>query len=447
MASVLAVDVGSSSVRAQVFGERGEGVDELRQAAYGGNDPDEIVALVRGVVAGRDGNVDAVGVSCFGQSLLALDGAGRPLTPVLGWRDNRSAGAAAELKRRTDPVAVHARTGQHLHPSFWPAKLLWLAAEQPDVFAATARFVSIGDYLYAQLLGTELLGIEPAMSVSIASSTGLLDLAGSCWDAELLELVGVDESRLPRIGDEPHGAWYPALFDGACSNVGAGCTGRGRAALMVGTSAALRVLYETDEPRPRPGLFLYRADERRFVEGGALSDGGNLDDWLGRTLEAPEGSLAGRGPADHGLAFLPFLGGERSTGWDPATRGTVTGLTFATTALDLRQAALEGVAFRIAAIADRLPEIDEIVATGGGLLNDPDWIQIMADALGRPVVASGVEEASLRGAAVTTLERLGYQAAAAPLGNAFAPRGGRVDEYRSARERQQRLYEVLRGED
>ena len=125
----------------------------------------------------------------------------------------------------------------------------------------------------------------------------------------------------------------------------------------------------------------------------------------------------------------------------------MTGLTFATTALDLRQAALEGVAFRIAAIADRLPEIDEIVATGGGLLNDPDWIQIMADALGRPVVASGVEEASLRGAAVTTLERLGYQAAAAPLGNAFAPRGDRVDEYRSARERQQRLYEVLRGED
>ena len=52
MASVLAVDVGSSSVRAQVFGERGEGVDELRQAAYGGNDPDEIVALVREVVAG-----------------------------------------------------------------------------------------------------------------------------------------------------------------------------------------------------------------------------------------------------------------------------------------------------------------------------------------------------------------------------------------------------------
>ena len=118
---------------------------------------------------------------------------------------------------------------------------------------------------------------------------------------------------------------------------------------MVGTSAALRVLYETEEPRPRPGLFLYRLDERRVVEGGALSDGGNLNDWLERTLAAPAGSLAGRGPDDHGLTFLPFLGGERSTGWDPTATGAVTGLTFATTPLDLRQAALEGVAFRIAA--------------------------------------------------------------------------------------------------
>ena len=395
-----------------------------------------------GSSTGRDEGVDAVGVSCFGHSLLALDGAGRPLTPVLGWRDNRSAGAAEELRRRVDPAAVHARTGQHLHPSFWPAKLLWLAQEQPDVFAATARYVSVADYVYA-----ELLGAEPVATLSIASATGLLDIGSCTWDAELLELVGVEERLLPRIGDEPHGRWYPAVFDGACSNLGAGCTGRGRAALMVGTSAALRVLYETEEPRPKPGLFLYRLDERRVVEGGALSDGGNLNDWLERTLAAPAGSLAGRGPDDHGLTFLPFLGGERSTGWDPAATGAVTGLTFRTTPLDLRQAALEGVAFRIAAIAELLPEIDEVVATGGGLLNDPDWIQIMADALARPVVASAVEEASLRGAAVTTLERLGYEAIAAPLGNVFEPRRDRVDEYRSARERQQRLYEELRGED
>ena len=72
---------------------------------------------------------------------------------------------------------------------------------------------------------------------------------------------------------------WPALGDGACSNVGAGCVGRGRAAVMVGTSAAARACTRR-LGGARPGLFFYRLDERRFCEGGALSDGGNLHAWL-----------------------------------------------------------------------------------------------------------------------------------------------------------------------
>jgi gluconokinase len=440
-ATILAVDIGSSSVRAQRFDEVAEPLDAMRREHYGGGDPDEIVRLVRKVIAGRDADANAVGTSCFGHSLLALDADGRPLTGVLGWRDSRAAGAAEWLRRRVDAAAVHARTGAHVHPSFWPAKLLWLAETEPEVFRKAARFVSFADYLFL-----ELHGGDAASSLSIASGTGLLDLGGRGWDAELLEIVGVDEERLPRLADEPRDGWYPAVIDGACSNLGAGCVGRQRAALMVGTSGALRILYETERPQPRPGLFLYRLDERRVVEGGALSDGGNLYAWLNETLAGTTRSFAGRDPQDHGLTFLPFLGGERSIGWDPDARGAVTGLTFDTTPLDLRQAALEGVAFRFAAIADLLPEIEEIVATGGGLLHDRDWIQTMADALERPVTASKVEEASLRGAAVATLERLGHEAGPAPLGDVFEPRADRADAYGSARERQRRLYEVLRDE-
>jgi gluconokinase len=443
VASVLALDVGSSSVRAQRFDEGGEPADDLTQEHYDGGDPDEMVALVRKVIAGRDEGVDAIGTSCFGHSLLALDDAGRPLTPVLGWRDARSAESAEWLRRRVgDAEAVHARTGAPVHPSFWPAKLVWLAEAEPEVFRSASRFVSFSDYLYAQLLG-----IEPHASVSIASATGLLDLASMRWDPELLELTRVREEQLPVLSEEPQDRWYPALMDAACSNLGAGCVGKQRGALMVGTSAALRLLYETESPQPRPGLFLYRLDERRVLEGGALSDGGNLHAWLEKTLTEAKGSVLDRGPADHGLVFLPFLGGERSTGWDPTKRGTVHGLTFDTTPLDIRQAALEGVAFRFAAIADLLPELEEVVATGGGLLGDREWTQLIADALARPVTASLVEEASLRGAAVATLERLGCQTGEAPLGEVFHPREARADEYRSARERQQRLYEELRDED
>ncbi|MDX6485572.1 MAG: gluconokinase, partial [Gaiellaceae bacterium] len=339
---MLALDVGSSSVRAQRFDERGDSLDELEQQHYDGGDPDEIVALVRKVIAGREDGVDAIGASCFGHSLLALDEAGAPLTPLLGWRDTRSADAAEWLRRRVDPAAAHARTGAYLHPSFWPAKLAWLAETEPEVFRKAAHFVSFAEFLYGRLLG-----VEPTSSVSIASGTGLLDLTTGGWDAELLEVLGVREGRLPQLSDEPFdGRWYPAVIDGACSNLGAGCTGTQRAALMVGTSGALRILYETERPQPRPGLFLYRLDARRFVEGGALSDGGNLHAWLEETLAGSEETPGDRDPDDHGLTFLPFLGGERSTGWDPDATGAITGLTFDTKPADIKQAALEGVAFR-----------------------------------------------------------------------------------------------------
>jgi gluconokinase len=421
--TVLALDIGSSSVRAQRFDDRAGPVDELRQEEYGTADPVEVAAAVRRVL----GDEEADATSCFAHSLVAVDEEWNALTPIFGWRDSRSAAAAEWLGRRLDPAAVHARTGAFVHPSFWPAKLAWLAETEPETFRRAAWFVSFADFLRG----------EPETSLGMASTSGLLDLTELDWDEELLATLGIDRDRLPRVEDVP--VWP----DAACSNAGAGCTERERAALMVGTSGALRVLYESERPQPKPGLFLYLADGRRVVEGGALSDGGNLYAWLERTLADASGSLAERDPRDHGLTFLPFLGGERSTGWNPDARGVVHGLTFETTPLDLRQAAYEGVAFRFAAIADLLPDIREVVATGAGLLHDRDWIQIMADALARPIHISDVPEASLRGAAVLGLERQGHEAADAPIADAIEPRADRADAYRAAREEQERLYAAV----
>jgi gluconokinase len=444
--SVLALDIGTSSVRAHVFGAgaREEGAPARRDYADE-NDPDTIVRLTRDALdeAARGVHVGAVAASCFGHSLLALDEHGRPLTPILGWRDTRSADSADWLSRRLDGDAVHARTGCPLHTSFWPAKLAWLAETAPGVFQRARAFVSFAEYLYRRLLDVG----DVSVSTSLASGTGLFDLHAQRWDGELLDLLGVDVDRLARISDEPLGEWHPARIDGACSNLGSGSVGRNRAALMIGTSGAFRTLYETEVAQPRRGLFLYRLDARRVVEGGALSDGGNLHRWLRETLEPSNGSLASRNPDDHGLTFLALLGGERSPGWHQHLKGAVHGLTFDTTPLDLRQAALEGVAFRFAEIVDLMPEVEEIVATGGGLVHDEEWCQIIADALGRPIVASAVEEASLRGAAIVGLEQLGLSPEEAPLGKTFEPRVEHADAYRAARERQQRLYRVAIGSE
>ena len=430
-------------MRAQVFEAEAEEGHTARRDYPGENDPVRIAQLVREASeeATSAESYDAGGSSSFGHSLLALDGAGRPLTPILGWRDTRSADAADWLVDRLDNAAVHARTGCQIHTSYWPAKLAWLAQDQPEIFRSAHRFVSFCDYLYAQLLGREV-----PTGISIASATGLVDLNTRTWDEELLHTLGLDAERLPEISDTPIDGWYPALLDGACSNLGAGCVTRGRAALMVGTSGAVRVIYETGLPEPRPALFLHWVDERRVVEGGSLSDGGNLHYWLDQTLKDARGSLADRDPDSHGLTFLSLLGGERSPGWHQHAKGAVHGLTFDTTPLDLRQAGLEGVAFRFAEIVDLMPALEEIVVTGGALLRDPDWVQIMADALGRPVTTSGVKEASLRGAAVVVLERLGETPAPPPLGAVVEPRPDKAAVYHAARERQRLLYEAVTSE-
>jgi gluconokinase len=436
---VLALDVGSSSVRAGAYDEQGRELGEPARIAYEARrghdgsaelDPDPLVHACEAVLAEAGAGEEATGISCFWHSLLLLDERDRPLTPVLLWQDRRSTLQAEQLRARLDPDEVHQRTGCFLHPSFWPAKLMWL--REQGTLDRARRAVSFADYLFLRLTG------ELRTTLSTASGDGLLDLRERAWDAELLDALGIGAELLPPLGDDPAaGQVFPPLGDGACSNLGAGCTTRERAALMIGTSGAYRVLRE-GEPDPHEGLFCYLADRGRVVEGGAVSDGGNLFAWLERTLRLE--TFEPREPDGHGLTFLPLLGGERSPGWNPRATGTIAGLGFHTDSTDLLQAGLEGVAYRLADVAEALPEVREAVATGRALLASDWWTQLFADVLGRPVTASGVSEGSARGAAVHVLERLGAEPEPAPLGATYQPRHERTEIYAAARERQRELY-------
>jgi gluconokinase len=448
---VLALDIGTSSVRGRVYdgdGEPLEGVEaqtkyELTHG-HGGRAEFDADYLVEATIAALDearreagGGVDAVCASCFWHSLVPVDRRGRAAGPLLTWRDTRSSEHARRLAKRVDAEAVHRRTGCVLHPSYWPAKLAWLAEMEPERFRSAERFLSFADYLYLHLVG------EAPTSLSMASGTGLLDVHSRTWDGELLDALGLEAERLAPVSDDPLGddePWFPALGDGACSNVGAGCTTHGRAALMIGTSGAYRTVFTAERAEARPGLFLYRLDRDRFVEGGSLSDGGNLYAWVSTTLRLPDGPRAATAPDAHGLTFLTLLGGERSPGWHGDARGAIAGLTFDTTPADLVQAALEGVAYRFAEIADLMPEVREVIATGRALLADHAWVQILADVLERPIAVSAVEEASARGAAVVALERIGATPAPVALGPLFEPREEHFGTYRAARERQRELY-------
>lgn len=443
-------------------------------AADGTADPAAFVASVEAAVdeALRRWTepVDAVALSCAWHGLVGVGCEGQPTTPLSTWAATGPAvlAGAVELRRRLengDPDAVRRRTGAPVHPSFPAARLLAEGLRDPAAFGATARWCSIGE-----LLELRWLAGAPGPSSSMASGTGLFDQKSRSWDAEVLCAIGLSPHTLAPVDDSPrrglaapYGArwpaladavWWPALGDGACALIGTGCGGAPpepvepagggpppnpagpagggpppdpagragggrRAALTVGTSAAVRVLAGPADREARPaGLFAYLLDARRVVLGAARSNAGNLLPWLASVLRL-EGDvvaeIVGRTPAGHGLRVDPSLAGERSPDWPLVAAGSVTGLRADTTAVDLAQAFLEAAAMGLADAVDALEAAVEpdgrplrLVGSGRALASSPAWRQLVADATGRPLIPSRVEEASARGAALAALEGLGW---------------------------------------
>jgi len=404
--------------------------------------------------------VAAIAGCAFWHSFCGVDAVGKPTLPILHLLDTRSNDQVARV-----PDA-HARTGCVPHSSYWPAKLLWLAANRPHEFRATHRFLSFPEYLYSKLLG------NPRASTSMVSASGLWDQNASDYDDETLDALPIRREQLadPASLDQPEDQllreyralwpayakahWFPALGDGACNNLGSGCVTNDRAALMVGTTGAMRLVSDTPHSAATPGLWRYRVDKSRFVTGGALSNGGDVYAWMKRNLALPkdvEARLEAARPGAHGLTMLPFFSGERTPYWRADLRAAITGMAPSTEAFDILHAALESIALRFREIycllAGSWGAPTEVIASGGALLHSPGWTQMMADALGRPITICTENEASCRGAALWALERLhlidGLDALPASTGAVFTPRHEYQDAYQDLLARQQKLYERL----
>lgn len=363
--------------------------------------------------------IAAVAGSAFWHSFCGVDSGGKPTLPILHLLDTRS---AAEVSRVPD---THASTGCVPHSSYWPAKLLWLERNRGAQFQATHRFLSFPEYLFEKLFG------EARVSTSMASASGLWNQAGNTYDYATLAALPIRRDQLADLAsiDRPaHNPldeyramwpafatcpWFPAIGDGAANHIGSGCLRPDQFSLMVGTTGAMRTLTATPAAIPA-GLWCYGLDPNRALMGGALSNGGDVYAWLKRTLAMPkdaEGRLEKAEPGSHGLNVLPFLAGERSPYWRADLRGAITGLSLSTEPFHILHAALESISLRFREIYCALSSATgapaEVIASGGALLHSPAWTQIMADTLGRPVVASTELEASCRGAALYALERIG----------------------------------------
>ena len=482
---VLAIDIGTSSVRTALFNHQGKrltGSLTQRQHAVTHSpagaaelDPTTLEAgllhcLDKTLSRARRHPILAVGISCLWHSLLGSDRGGKALTPIYTWADARCRAESAHLRAEMAERDYHRLTGCMLRASYWPAKLRWLAREKRGVFRRVARWQSAAEWL----LNTLCEDGGNVCALGMATGTGLFNPSTLNWEPGLLAWCGLAQEQVPRVGDEPRrmrpayarrfpqlaGAqWWPAIGDGAAGNLGSGATKPGRAAINVGTSAAFRVMREGRRATSPFGLFAYRVDARRYVVGGAVSNAGNLRAWCRRELNLPGSeraidiAMAARPGPCRSLVTLPFWLAERAPTWREDLDGVIRGFTQDVTALDVLQSTTESVYHRLAMIADMSLLKDAAskrttqIIVSGGILKSAHLLQRLADVLGRPVYPSTEPEASLRGAAVYALEKTdaAIQQDDAPpeVGPVVRPRARYAALYAREREKQRRLETLM----
>src|SRR3954470_621468 len=344
---VLGVDIGTTATKVVAFDAEGR---EHASAAAGYpldephpgeavQDPEAIRRAVASAVAEASRAADDVKGICFSaamHTLLAVDEAGRPLTPSISWGDTRAAAQAERLRAAPGGLELHRRTGTPLHPMSPLAKLVWFREEDPELFGTARRWVGIKEYVVAGLTG------EWVVDHSIASATGLLELATLDWDREALELAGVERDRLSRLrpgtpgparltpeaarelGVPPDCPIVVGASDGALASLGVGAVHPGVGACSIGTSGALRVMVEDPAVDPQGRVFCYALTPGRWTVGGAINNGGVVLEWAHDAL-APDAEdraavlelAAAAPPGSGGLLMLPYLLGERAPHWSP----------------------------------------------------------------------------------------------------------------------------------
>ena len=476
---VLALDVGSTASRGALYdaagrpaGKRAKRPHAFTTAADGTStiDPDEVVAELTAIIEELleqvgDTTVGGVAIDTFASSLVGVAEDGSPLTPCITYADARCADEVAVLREELDEADVQQRTGTRIHTSYLAPRLRWFAQEQPDLAAQVSRWMSLGEYVLHRLIGTA----DPGTST--AAWTGLLDRRTGEWDERLLEVAGVTAEQLGRPRDPSdtltpvvdvggrwpalaEARWFAPITDGFASNLGNGATGPDTVVASLATSGAMRVLIEGAPDALPTGLWNYRVDDRRSLVGGALNDVGRAVTWAEETLRLPEErdglDVILRAEPDAGTPLvLPFLTGERSTGWAGGARAAMTGLTVSHQAAEIFRALMEGVVLSYARLAVQLEEAagapERILASGRVGQDLPGLFALRAHAVGKPVTPVTIKRVTLHGTALHALEVLApdVERAAPTTGDTEGPEADATRHFADRLARFEELYAAI----
>ncbi|TQC44686.1 hypothetical protein EEB14_35940 [Rhodococcus sp. WS4] len=483
-AYLLGVDVGTTAIKAAVFDSEGVEVGshseeyslltpragrvELEAHTY----TSTFSAAVRGALNDLSvsaGDLAALGLSAQGETMLCLDENNEPIGRAIVWMDNRATAEAEEIERHFGCPVIHATTGQVAMDPIWPAaKILWLKRHEPEVFARTAKFALLKDYLVYRLTG-RLVSED-----SLLCSTILWDINTRQYWPQMLDYLGITAEQLPDIAEQgkivgsvsvPGAADFglPAglavsvgALDQACGALGVGNAIPGIFSESTGSALTSVTIVEqlTLDPSGHVPCFPAAIPGQYMLHN--FSTGGMVMRWYRDEFCASETQieeLCGINayylidkqveqvePGCEGLVVVPHLQGAGPPDLDPYARGVIFGLTLAHKKQHLSRGIMEGVAMVLRRMIDSTTklgvDVAEIISLSGGSKSDA-WLQIKADATQLPVrTLNGAGSAACRGAALIAGVGAGLWPSAVPLARSvvefdrsFAPRPENAQVY------------------
>lgn len=415
---LLGIDVGTSSVKVMAFDldlrvvARADRPLTMTNPSPGwveqdaGTILDAVVDGVASVLTDDPGEVVACGIDHQGESVVAWDpGTGAPLSPVVVWQDKRVRPLLSELDAGVAREVVE-RSGLPLDPYFCAGKLAWLL-ERGGVPRTGARLGTLDAFL------SDRLGAGHATDASTLSRTqlsGVVGGGGTGWDRRLLDIFGIPESVLPRVGPSAgalgtlhHPRWpgplplHARLVDQQAALAGTGCVRPGLVKATYGTGVFVLANVGRDRPDVRcsgllPTVAWRIGDEDTFaLDGGVFSAGallGWLSDGLGLASDAAGMMRLAASVSDEGgVRVLPALAGLGAPWWRPDALGVIAGIRPDTGPQHIARAAVSAITWRV---VDIVAAIDGVVPVGslrmdGGLSAEPLLPRLQADALGIPV--------------------------------------------------------------
>jgi glycerol kinase len=435
MAHVLAIDAGTTGVRAFALADDGavlgyayrEFTQHFPQPGWVEHDPEEIwttTVAVCGELLATHGRPAAVGITNQRETVVAWSrSTGQPLARAIVWQDRRTADRCEQLVADGHLDEVRRRTGLVLDPYFSGTKLAWLLTDGGVPSGDDLAVGTVDSWLVWRLTGGAVHATEP----SNASRTMLYDIVERRWSTRLCELLGVPVEALPEVrpsvGDFgeilslPGAEGVPIsgiLGDQQSALFGQACLTPGMAKNTYGTGSFVLANVGARCPEPVDGLlttvawdlgahggFDYALEGAIFVTGAAvqwLRDGlGVIDD--AAEIEALAGSVDDSG----GLVLVPAFTGLGSPWWDPHARGTLLGITRGSTAAHLARATLESMAFQTRDVLDAMAAaggepISDLRVDGGATANAL-LLQLVADQVQVPVTRPVIAETTALGAA------------------------------------------------